>query len=235
MTLSQPNPERSSRSLWARGGKRIFDVVASVVLLSVLSPLLAITALLVKLTSHGPVFFRQERAGKNGRLYRLAKFRTMRGDRRPDPKEIVPLTHPEITPLGRVLRRLKIDEWPQLIHVLGGEMSLVGPRPTLPDQVAAYDAFRRQRLLVRPGITGLAQVYGSSLMPWDERILYDIAYVRGCDLRLDLHILARTIWVMLIGEQRATRRFLSTPFADQASIPADIRASLELATSDSLR
>ena len=94
--------------------------------------------------------------------------------RTPDPKELVPLSHPEITPVGRLVRRLKIDELPQLVNVLKGEMSLVGPRPTLPDQVAAYDDFRRQRLLVRPGITGLAQVNSNASVPWDERILFDV-------------------------------------------------------------
>ena len=119
----------------------------------------------------------------------------MRGGRTPDPKELVPLDHPEITSAGRLLRRLKIDELPQLINVLKGEMSLVGPRPTLPDQVAAYDDFRRQRLLARPGITGLAQVNGNATVPWDERILSDIAYVRLCSFTMDLGILLRTVWV----------------------------------------
>ncbi|MEK7731292.1 MAG: sugar transferase, partial [Planctomycetota bacterium] len=102
---------------------------------------------------------------------------------------------------------------PQLFNVIKGEMSLVGPRPTLPDQVAAYDDFRRRRLFVRPGITGLAQVYGNSLMPWDERILYDIAYVRRCGFFLDLSILLRTILVVFVGERRMTRPFVESPYA----------------------
>ncbi len=145
----------------------------------------------------------------------------MRGDRTPDPKELVPLTHADITAVGRILRRFKLDELPQLFSVLTGDMSLVGPRPTLPDQVEAYDAFRRQRLLVRPGITGLAQVYGNALMSWDERILYDIAYVRCCSLRLDCHILLRTVWVLIVGEQRTTRPFASTRFAGDVKAPPD--------------
>jgi lipopolysaccharide/colanic/teichoic acid biosynthesis glycosyltransferase len=92
-------------------------------------------------------------------------------------------------------------------------MSLVGPRPTLPDQAAAYDAIQRQRLLVRPGITGLAQVYGHSLMPWDERILYDIAYVRRCGFLLDVYILLRTIVVICLGERRMSRNFANTRWA----------------------
>jgi lipopolysaccharide/colanic/teichoic acid biosynthesis glycosyltransferase len=208
-----------SGALWSRGPKRLFDGAAALILLLVLSPLLVLIAALVKLTSRGAVFFTQDRAGKDARIFRLVKFRTMRGDRKPDPKELVPLHHPDITALGYVLRRFKIDEVPQLFNVIRGEMSLVGPRPTLPDQVAAYDAFRRQRLLVRPGITGLAQVYGNSLMPWDERILYDIAYVRRCGFFLDLSILLRTILVVFVGERRMTRRFTNSPFARYVDPP----------------
>ena len=202
-----------SESVWLRALKRPFDLVAALLLVLLLSPVLLLVAVLVKLTSPGPVFFTQDRVGKDARIFRLVKFRTMRGDRTPDPKELVPLHHPDITRLGYVLRRFKIDEVPQLFNVLQGEMSLVGPRPTLPDQAAAYDAFRRQRLRVRPGITGLAQVYGNSLMPWDERILYDIAYVRRCGFFLDLSILLRTILVVFVGERRMTRPFVETPFA----------------------
>jgi len=212
-----------SGALWSRGPKRLFDAAAALILLLVLSPLLVLIAALVKLTSRGPVFFAQDRAGQDGRIFRLVKFRTMRGDRKPDPKELVPLHHPDITALGYVLRRFKIDEVPQLFNVIRGEMSLVGPRPTLPDQVAAYDAFRRQRLLVRPGITGLAQVYGNSLMPWDERILYDIAYVRRCGFFLDLSILLRTILVVFVGERRMTRPFVETPFVDFVTPPDENR------------
>lgn len=214
-----------SRTLWARGSKRAFDVIAGAVLLVVSLPVLLSAALLVKLTSRGPLLFTQQRAGKDGVIFRLIKFRTMRGDRTPDPQELVPLDHPEITPVGRWLRRFKIDELPQLVHVLTGDMSLVGPRPTLPDQAAKYDEFRRRRLLVRPGITGLAQVNGNTAMPWDERILYDIAYVKRCSLFTDLGILIRTKWVLLAGERRTTRPFFSTPYAKYVSVPEDYPVS----------
>jgi lipopolysaccharide/colanic/teichoic acid biosynthesis glycosyltransferase len=98
-------------------------------------------------------------------------------------------------------------------------MSLVGPRPTLPDQVAAYDDFRRQRVLVRPGLTGLAQVYGNAEVPWDERILYDIAYVRRCSFMMDLGILLRTVLTLLLGEQRTTRPFHTTRYARYVTPP----------------
>ncbi|MBI4717401.1 MAG: sugar transferase [Planctomycetes bacterium] len=207
--------------MWALGGKRAFDVLVSLALLLVLSPFLLLIAALVKATSRGPVFFSQGRAGRDGKLFRVYKFRTMLGGRRPDPKELVPLDHPEITPLGRVLRRTKIDELPQLYNVLRGDMSLVGPRPTLPDQAAAYDALRRQRLLVRPGVTGLAQVNGNSMTAWDERILYDIAYVRRCGLVMDLGILLRTLAVLVLGEQRMTRPFETTRYARYVTPPSD--------------
>lgn len=200
---------------WTDGPKRVFDLVGAVLLLVLLSPVLILTALAVKLTSRGPMSFRQRRIGKGGATFEVVKFRTMRAARTPDPKELVPLDHPDITPIGFFLRRFKIDELPQLFNVLTGEMSLVGPRPTLPDQVAAYTEFQRQRMLVRPGVTGLAQVYGSAQMPWEERIQYDVAYVRRCGLMLDLWILLRSPWVALVGEERTQRAFASSPFADR--------------------
>ncbi len=208
-----------SRTLWARYGKRAFDVVVAGLLLLALSPVLILAVLAVKLTSPGPLFFTQDRAGRNGTVFQVLKFRTMRGGRRPDPKELVPLDHPEITRMGWVLRRFKIDELPQLLNVIKGEMSLIGPRPTLPDQAEGYDDFRRQRLLVRPGVTGLAQVNGNTAVPWDERILFDIAYVRRCSLLMDVGILLRTVWVVLAGEGRTTRAFDSTRYARYVTPP----------------
>ncbi len=216
-----------SNGLWARGGKRAFDALGAVVLLIALSPVLLLAGCLVKLSGRGPLFFVQKRAGRNGRPFRLVKFRTMRGDRTPDPKELVPLDHPDITSVGRVLRRFKVDELPQLINVLVGDMSLVGPRPTLLDQVARYDEFRRRRLLVRPGITGLAQVYGNPLVSWDERILFDVAYVRRCGPLLDLSILLRSVIVVLLGERRMTRPFDRTRYARYVVRPPGYGSSSE--------
>jgi sugar transferase EpsL len=178
-----------------------------------LSPVLLAAAGLVRLTSRGPLLFVQERGGRHGRPFQVYKFRTMRGTRRPDPKELVPLDHPEITGAGWWLRRFKIDELPQLFNVIKGDMSLVGPRPTLMDQVEAYDDFQRQRLLVRPGITGLAQTHGNTLMSWDERILYDVAYVHRCGFLLDMYILVRTVLVVVLGEKAMTRSFDETRYA----------------------
>jgi len=199
--------------------KPVMDRLLTLVLAIGLSPFLLLGALLVRLSSPGPILFRQQRGGLNGKSFWLVKFRTMRGGRKPDPKEIVPLDHPEITTIGRILRRLKIDEFPQLWNVLKGDMSLVGPRPTLPDQVAAYDEFRRQRLLVKPGLTGLAQVYSSAADTWEQRILYDIAYVRQCSFWLDLRIILRTILVVLVGEERTRVPFEKSPFAKFVTPP----------------
>ncbi len=208
-----------SNTLWARRLKRPFDLLMAVLLTLALSPLLLLIALLIKLTSPGPVFFVQERSGLQGRVFRPLKFRTMRAERRPDVKELVPLAHPDITGIGRLLRRFKLDELPQLFNVIRGEMSLVGPRPTLPDQTRRYTEFQRQRLLVRPGLTGLAQVYSSASRPWNERILYDIAYARRCAFGLDLLILLRTPVTAILGEDRTTRPFEHSRFAAHVTAP----------------
>lgn len=206
MELQQCLP-KPSRTWWARRGKRLFDVLAASVALVLLAPALLGAALVIKLTSRGAVLFTQVRIGQQGRPFRPLKLRTMIAGRTPDPNEIIGAAHPEVTAAGRILRRLKIDELPQLVNVLAGQMSLVGPRPTLPEQVACYDEFQRLRLLVRPGLTGLAQVHGNTAIEWNERVRYDVHYVEHCSLRLDLWILWRTILIVVLGEQRFARRY----------------------------
>ncbi len=205
--LSSPLP-----GLWSRHVKRWADVLFSVVLIVVLSPALLLAALGAFLSDRGAIFFTQDRGGLGGRPFKLIKFRTMRAGRTPDPKELVPLDHPEITAWGRILRRTKMDELPQLLNVLRGDMSIVGPRPTLLDQIARYDEYRRQRLLVRPGCTGLAQVNGSTTLSWDERIKYDVYYVHHMSPWLDLRILAKTLAVIAFGERRFARPIDRSPF-----------------------
>jgi len=212
-------PTQISRTLWAALLKRPFDAFTAAAALLVLSPLLGVIALFIKLTSPGPVFFRQQRAGLDNQVFRPFKFRTMRSDRTPDVKELVPLVHPDITPVGRLLRRFKLDELPQLINVLIGDMSLVGPRPTLRDQTLRYTAFQAQRLLVRPGITGLAQVNSSAEQPWNERICYDVAYVRRCSFVLDIKVLIKTPLTMLFGEHRTARPFAQSRYAGWVTPP----------------
>jgi len=206
-----------ARNWWTLGGKRLFDVIASALGLVLCLPIFILTALAVKLTSRGLIFFSQNRVGKDGLLFRIHKFRSMKAGRIPDPKEIVPLSHPEVTTVGRIIRRLKLDEAPQLFNVLIGQMSLVGPRPTLPDQVERYDEFQRCRLRVRPGITGLAQVNGNTAIDWNERIQYDVYYVAHCGLLLDIVILLRTLRALLLREERLARPFHESPYSQESN------------------
>lgn len=210
----RPDDSMVSRTPWARYGKRVFDVFAACMLVLLLSPVLATAAGFVKLTSAGPVLFTQPRAGRYGKAFRVRKFRTMYRDHKHDVRETVTLAHPGITPAGRVLRRVKIDELPQIFNVLSGTMSLVGPRPGLTSQAEAYDDFQRRRLLVRPGCTGLAQVNSMSRgADWTDRIKYDAYYVKHCSFRLDMEILMKTLLVMMLGEKRFDRPFESSPYA----------------------
>lgn len=211
--MTVPTPTMS-KTLWARGGKRVFDFVAALLLVLLLSPVLLLAALLIKLTSRGPLFFKHARSGKNGVPFYPFKFRTMTHDRKSDAVELVPLNHPDITPLGKFLRRSKIDELPQLFNVLSGQMSLVGPRPDLPEHVVEYSAFRKQRLAIRPGLTGLGQVNGSAEISWDERTRYDVYHIAHCSFFLDMAILAKTIMVILRGEKHYARQFQDSPYYD---------------------
>ena len=197
--------------------KRLIDIVVSFVLIVPLLPIGAIVALVIKLDSPGPVFFIQKRGGRYGKSFNLVKFRTMRADHVHDIREVIPLIHGNITPVGRFLRRTKLDELPQLFNVLRGDMSLIGPRPTIMEQVERYDDFQRRRLDVRPGCTGLAQVNSTPLVPWDERIRYDVYYVGHLGPLMDLGILFKTLLVLFLGEERFARPFDQSPYARQTS------------------
>ena len=179
---------------------RVLDIVGAAVGLAVASPALALAALAVKLEDRGPILYRQTRVGRGGADFELLKLRTMvvgaetqgagfavnRGDAR-------------ITRVGRLLRRTSIDELPQLWNVVRGEMSLIGPRPTLRYQVERYTDRQRRRLEVKPGITGWAQIHGRASLPWDERIELDVWYVEHRSPLVDLRILARTPLALLGG------------------------------------
>lgn len=217
--------EHVSRSLWARYGKRPVDVLVALGLIVLFFPVLLAAACLVKLTSPGPLLFVQERTGRDGKPFYPPKFRTMRAEHRHDIHEIVPLDHGAITPVGRWLRRLKIDELPQLFCVLRGEMSLVGPRPTIPEQTRAYDAYQWRRQLVRPGITGLAQVNSSATRSWAERIDYDVYYAAHHSFLMDLGIVLKTLPVVLFGEERFARPFAESPYGRKCSDSAVIAPS----------
>lgn len=182
--------------------KRVLDIVLSVAALVVLAPVIAACAVAVALDSSGPVLFVQERVGLNGRPFPLLKFRTMVvGAERMGAGYEVTRGDSRITPVGAFLRRWHLDELPQLLNVLRGEMSVVGPRPTLAYQVEQYTDEQRRRLRARPGLTGLAQVNGLNALTWPERIRWDVWYVDHASLWLDLEIIARTPAILLRGEQ----------------------------------
>jgi lipopolysaccharide/colanic/teichoic acid biosynthesis glycosyltransferase len=169
--------------------------------LAATSPLLALAALLIKLESRGPVFYRQRRVGKDGQPFQLWKLRTMvPGAEAMGAGIYVVEGDPRITRVGRLLRRFSLDELPNLVNVLRGEMAIVGPRPTVQEQVDRYTDRQRRRLEVRPGITGWAQVNGRTSLPWPERIELDVWYVEHRSLRLDLRILARTARMLATGK-----------------------------------
>lgn len=195
--MSTPPPS----GLYARYGKRLLDLMVAGLCLALLWPLLALAALLIWLDSPGPILFRQERLGWRGRVFRVYKLRTMTHAPRVPDREIMG-RDPEVTRVGHWLRRFKIDELPQLWNVIVGEMSLVGPRPALPQQWAEYDEAARRRLDVRPGLTGLAQVMGNIHLAWPERWAYDVQYTQRVSFGLDLWILWWTGLVVLLGEAR---------------------------------
>jgi lipopolysaccharide/colanic/teichoic acid biosynthesis glycosyltransferase len=183
--------------------KRAIDLSLSGVGLILVIPVVAIAGLLVYLEDRGPPLFRQTRTGRAGQPFEMIKLRSMRVNTIPV-HELgrVGEDHPLITRIGRVLRRFRIDELPQLLNVLRGDMSLVGPRPAMPEQTARYGASQRRRLRMRPGLTGWAQVNGSTSFRSHERILLDVWYVDHWSLALDARILMRTIGVVLWGERR---------------------------------
>ena len=179
---------------------RALDLLVASLVLAIAAPLLALAAILIKLESRGPVFYRQRRVGRDGAPFELWKLRTMvPGAESMGAGIYVVEGDSRITRAGRLLRRFSLDELPNLINVLRGEMAIVGPRPTVQEQVDRYTDRQRRRLEVKPGITGWAQVNGRASLPWPERIELDVWYVEHRSLRLDLRILARTIRMLATG------------------------------------
>jgi lipopolysaccharide/colanic/teichoic acid biosynthesis glycosyltransferase len=179
---------------------RVLDVAVAGLGLAIASPALAAAAVAIKLDDGGPVFYRQRRVGQHGGEFELVKLRTMTvGAERQGAGYAVNEGDPRITGAGRLLRRLSVDEIPQLWNVVRGDMSLVGPRPTLAYQVEQYTPRQRRRLEVKPGITGWAQIHGRARLPWDERIELDVWYVEHRSPWLDLKILARTPAALFAG------------------------------------
>jgi exopolysaccharide biosynthesis polyprenyl glycosylphosphotransferase len=213
---------REPLSSAARLVKRASDIIIASIAFLLFAPLWLIIAALVKLDSRGPIFYKQERVGMDGRIFLFYKFRTMRtgaddashreyqrkfiagspdtnlGDEEKPAYKL--MSDSRITRVGRVLRRLSLDELPQLLNVLGGDMSIVGPRPPIPYEVEAYELWHRKRLDMKPGLTGLWQVSGRNRLTFDEMVRIDLFYIENWSLLLDLKILLRTLPVMLRGD-----------------------------------
>lgn len=191
--------------------KGAIDWFGALLALTLLAPLMVMIACLIRLTSRGPVFFKQVRIGRDGHAFHMLKFRTMVLDAETRKHELAELNEraegplfkvrndPRITPLGRILRRYSLDELPQLANVLTGAMSLVGPRPPLPSEVARYSPDAHRRLLVKPGLTGLWQINGRSDLTWDESVRLDLRYVENWSLMLDVLILWKTAFAVVRG------------------------------------
>jgi lipopolysaccharide/colanic/teichoic acid biosynthesis glycosyltransferase len=179
--------------------KRVCDVTGAVFLMALLLPLFIVVAFLIKLDSPGPIFFRHYRIGKDEKRFLLWKFRSMRTDvpeYEASPRSVI---DPRLTRVGRLIRRLSVDELPQLVNVLKGDMSLVGPRPEMPFIVARYYSAHRKRLVARPGITGLWQISPARAFPIHENLHYDLHYIRNQNLFLDCAIILRTITAIFRG------------------------------------
>lgn len=202
--------------------RRLVDIFVAGVAAMVLAPVVILVALLIRLQLGSPVLFRQRRSGLEGRQFTILKFRTMRPARHEAETDL-----DRDTPLGRRMRAASLDELPQLVNVLRGDMSLIGPRPTLPEQVEHYDARQRGRLAIRPGITGWAQVNGRNSISWPERIELDLWYIANRSFRLDLKVLWLTVLNVIrsrgiTGDGGVNQGF---PLADGGSTPSHAASS----------
>jgi exopolysaccharide biosynthesis polyprenyl glycosylphosphotransferase len=195
---------------WQLLVKRFIDIVISGLVIILLGPFLVLLAILIMLTSPGPVFFKQQRLGLHGRKFTLYKFRTMRDgahDVLSDVKDLEYMTSPEfrekktkwITPLGKIMRKFSLDELPQFFNVFVGHMSLIGPRPTVPDEVEKYKAWQRRRFSMKPGITCLWQVNGRNNIGFEDWMKLDLEYLDNWSLWLDIKIMIKTVPVVLFG------------------------------------
>ena len=191
--------------------KVLIDFIAAfVIVLVVLIPMLFI-AMLVLLESRGPLFFRQERVGKDLKLFSVYKFRTMTHEKRIVGDTPIIGKAAGVTKVGYYLRRYKIDELPQLLNVLLGDMSLVGPRPSVPEQLANMSEEEQRRYSVRPGLTGMAQINGNIHLSWKERFVYDLEYVNKVTFWNDIKIIFKTIFIVVLGE----KKFINKPLLNE--------------------
>lgn len=183
--------------------KRIFDFFISLIVLVVISPLLVLISILVRIIIGSPVFFFQERPGKNEKIFTLIKFRTMKETK--DANGVILEDEHRQTKFGKFLRKYSLDELPSLINILKGEMSIVGPRPLLVEYLEIYTEHQKQRHLVKPGLTGLAQVMGRNSLSWDEKFSYDIKYVNNITFKGDIKIMILTFFKVIRGSDVNTK------------------------------
>jgi len=189
--------------------KRIFDLLLASFGLILFIPIILFTALLIRMKLGTPIIFKQQRPGLNGRLFELYKFRTMT-DERDETGELLP-DHVRLTLLGKLIRKLSLDEFPQLINVIKGEMSLIGPRPLLPEYIALYSDEQAKRHLVKPGITGWAQINGRNSITWEEKFKLDVWYVENQSFILDLKILFLTIKKVVTSHGISNQNHVTMP------------------------
>lgn len=189
--------------------KRIFDVCISLIALVITLPITLVTSIFIYLEDRGPILYTQDRIGKNGRTFKIYKFRSMCVDADSKKNDLITMNEvkgamfkissdPRVTKVGFFIRRHSIDELPQLFNVLRGDMSLVGPRPPLPEEVEKYTDYDKKRLVVKPGCTGLWQISGRNSLDFNEMVDLDIKYIRNAGLFLDIEICFMTIWIMII-------------------------------------
>ncbi|WP_251545357.1 sugar transferase [Limosilactobacillus caecicola] len=203
------NEEQLNHQYGYRIIKRLFGIVASSIALVIISPLLLLIAICIKIDDpHGPVFYNQQRVGKDGKIFKIYKFRSMVSnadellEKLREKNEINGAMFkmkddPRITRVGRVIRKYSLDELPQLLNVIKGDMSIVGPRPPLPSEVAEYTAYDKQRLMVTPGATGLWQVTGRNDVDFDTMVQLDLDYIQHRSIWLDLKIMCKTVVIMI--------------------------------------
>jgi lipopolysaccharide/colanic/teichoic acid biosynthesis glycosyltransferase len=192
--------------------KRVIDISIAIVAMVILSPVLVVIWIAIKLDSQGPVIFKQERAGKNSKPFVFYKFRTMRPDVEPFGPSPKSSQDTRLTGIGKVLREYSLDELPQLFNVLKGDMSIVGPRPLYISQIPEWNERQKQRLLVKPGLTGLAQIGGRGELTLEEKLDLDVKYVENASLLTDIRIILATIAYVFKGKNIYERRYSRTEY-----------------------
>jgi lipopolysaccharide/colanic/teichoic acid biosynthesis glycosyltransferase len=201
--------------------KQIFDTSISLAVVVILLPVFAFTALAIKLTSKGPVIFKQERVGKGGRPFMFYKFRTMRADVDPFGPSPKSKDDPRLTKIGKFLREYSLDELPQLFNVLKGDMSIVGPRPLYMSQMAEWNQRQKKRLFVKPGLTGLAQISGRGQLTREEKLELDVKYVESAGFGLDIKIILLTIAQVVTRKSIYEKKYSQTEYTRGQDVHQD--------------